>query len=174
MSEEVWRDIKGYEGIYQVSNLGRVKSFDSRDKLGRVRKGKILKPMLDIGGYEKVTLYNKQPKIFSVHYLVISSFVGARPKNMVINHIDENKRNNNLNNLEYVSQKDNINHGSGNIRRMKNQPHSVKLIAKSNNNVFEFNSICECARELKLNIGHISECLNGNRKSHGGYTFEKI
>lgn len=176
---EEWKDIKGYEGLYQVSNLGRVKSLKRETHMidGRVRteNEKILKPIKDKHGYYKVTLYNKnKTKQIKIHTLVISEFISERPENRVINHIDEDKSNNRLTNLEYITQKDNINHGSGNERRRINQPHSVRLKAIKDNMVIEFNSITDCAIELRLSTGHISECLRGKRKTHGGWKFERI
>ena len=176
---EEWKDIKGYEGLYQVSNLGRVKSLEriTNMKDGRIRteREKILKPIKDKHGYYKVRLYKKDGnKEFKIHSLVLFTFVGIRKEGMVVNHIDENKSNNSLYNLEYITQKENINHGTGNIRRSKNQPNSIRLKAMKNGIYLEFNSITQCANNLNLNICHISSCLSGKRKTHGGWQFERI
>lgn len=179
MSEEVWKDVLNYEGLYKVSNLGRVKSLDRlcilSDGRRRVNKGKVLKVRYDIGGYEKVTLYkNKIGKILSVHYIVISTFNGDRPDGLVINHIDENRTNNQLDNLEYITQKENINHGTGNIKRKYSQPNSIRVSATNSICKLEFDSLSECSRALGLTVAHISNCIKGKRKTHGGYNFEKI
>lgn len=176
---EEWKDIKGYEGLYQVSNLGKVMSLERttlmKDGRKRIEKEKILKPIKDRHGYYKVSLYNSYgKKQIKLHSLVMDAFVGKREKGMVINHIDEDKSNNAKSNLEYVTQKENINHGTGNERRRTSQPHAIKLKVTKNNIALEFNSITECATKLNLNIAHISSCLSGKRKTHGGWEFERI
>lgn len=175
---ETWKDIENYEGIYKISNLGRVSSLERKTymKDGRIRTEhtKILKPIKDKHGYFKVRLYNSNGnQEFKIHVLVAHHFISSRPDNKVINHIDENKANNSVTNLEYITQKENINHGTGNIRR-KNQPHALKVKAVRGKEVYCFNSITEASKILKLNIGHISACVNNKRKSHGGFKFEII
>lgn len=101
METEIWKDVVGYEGEYQVSNVGRVRS---------IKKGKclILKQFKTLSGYNKCTfwLYGKSNNLM-VHRLVCSAFIGE-PNGMQVNHIDENKLNNNIKNLEYVSGRENI------------------------------------------------------------------
>lgn len=111
MTEE-WRDIEGYEGWYQVSNEGRVRSLDRNIIDGRKMKGKLLKQYADEQGYKRVRLcregkhHNKQ-----VHRLVANAFI-PNPFNFpVINHIDENSGNNNVENLEWCTVKYNVNYG---------------------------------------------------------------
>lgn len=96
---EIWRDIEGYEGLYQVSNTGFVKSM---------RGNRILKPSVTVM-HQMVNLY-KDRKPFStyVHHLVAAAFLGERPDNHVIHHIDENPLNNRADNLQYVTQYQNI------------------------------------------------------------------
>jgi hypothetical protein len=97
---EFWKDIPGYEGLYQVSNIGRVKSFIT---------GKFIKPSISTPGYYRLNLYkNKKPKGFDVHRLVAISFLGE--KRMYVNHKDLNKLNNNIENLEYTTNRQNSNH----------------------------------------------------------------
>jgi hypothetical protein len=110
--EEIWKDIKGYEGLYQVSNLGRVKSL-SRLRFNNggefTSKEKILKPGKS-KKYLLVVLYkNGKRKTFQVHQLVAMGFLGHKPcgMKMVVNHIDNNQANNRVCNLEIVSQREN-------------------------------------------------------------------
>lgn len=99
---EKWKDIKGYEGLYQVSNLGRVKSL---------RKGLILKQSHTSTGYMKVELYkNKKRKGFKVHRLVAFAFIKLKEGKEIINHKDGNPLNNKSNNLEWCTQKENVQH----------------------------------------------------------------
>lgn len=111
---EEWRDIPGYEGFYQVSNLGNIKSLPGyRGKSKRCfHKGKILKKRLDTHGYFKVNLsVCSEKKTFSVHKLVCMAFLNHTPRGyeLVVNHKDLNKQNNNIQNLELVSQRENSN-----------------------------------------------------------------
>ena len=117
--EEVWRTIVGYEGLYVVSNMGRVRSLERIDSLGRVVKEKILSPSKNGNeGYLFVYLYkNGKSKNHYIHRLVLSAFAPCENmENLEVNHLDENKENNNLNNLEWITHKDNQNYGTRNKR----------------------------------------------------------
>jgi len=118
--KEIWKDIKGYESLYQVSNLGRVKSLARKViKINCVsfKKERILKQQTDRYGYKKVILQrNYQIKTFSIHRLVAEAFL-ENPYNLPqINHKDENKENNCVLNLEYCDSKYNNNYGTRNKR----------------------------------------------------------
>lgn len=113
---EIWKDIKGYEGLYQVSNLGRVKSLDrieinSKGSKRRI-KNRILKPS-NKKGYLQVNIYkNCKVETFAIHVLVSIAFLNHKPCGMrkVINHIDFDKSNNRVENLEIVTQRENSSH----------------------------------------------------------------
>lgn len=112
MEEEIWKDIPNYEGFYQVSNLGRVKSL-SRTLSNRPLKGKILKQFPCFRGYMNVVLCkNTYRKHRTVHQLVSEAFLGFTPcgHKLVPNHKDYNKSNNRLENLEIVTQRVNACH----------------------------------------------------------------
>lgn len=105
---ERWVDVVGYEGIYQVSNYGRVKSCPRIDSNGHRRKERQLKLVVDDYGYLVVGLSKKgKPRTVRVHKLVAESFIGDRPTKHVIHHIDSDKTNNRIENLKYVSYKEN-------------------------------------------------------------------
>lgn len=138
---EEWRDIKCFEGIYQVSNLGRVKSLD-RKKIQfngynyseKTYKGKILKPAI-VRYYERVLLQNKDiKKNYFIHRLVAEAFIPNPNNYNCVNHKDENKLNNNVENLEWCTHSYNINYGQRNNKvknKLKNKPkseeHKLKL-----------------------------------------------
>lgn len=110
MLEEVWKDIEGYVGYYQISNLGRVKSLSRKDSLGHNLKEMILKPCLN-KGYYHVNLYeNSKRKTYQVHQLVAVAFLNHKADKfkIVINHKDENPLNNNIDNLELCTHRYNI------------------------------------------------------------------
>ena len=150
MNEE-WRDIGGYEGLYQVSNLGRVRSL--RDKNNKKRE-LILKPKIMRNGYLKVDLCkNGKQKTFTVHRLVATVFI-SNPKNFpVVNHKDENKLNNNVSNLEWCTVLYNNCYGT----RLK----KVKCITTGE----IFDSITEASKKYKCSPSHIVENCKGKIKS---------
>ena len=106
---EEWRDIKGYEGRYQISSEGRVRSLDRIGKNGYSYKGKILKPRPTKRGYIKANLSGK---IYAVHRLVAQAFIPNPNNYPVVNHKDENPSNNCIENLEWCDVKYNINYGT--------------------------------------------------------------
>lgn len=100
---EIWKDIKGYEGVYQISNLGRVKSLKFKNE-------KILKPNLTTSGYYSVHfMKNRIKKPYTIHRLVARHFLNEIEK-FEVNHIDRNKLNNRYDNLEFISHSDNVKH----------------------------------------------------------------
>lgn len=120
--QEIWKDIKGYEKLYQVSNLGRIRSLDriilqynGYDDGERLYKGKILKPCIKPNGYSQVGLWkDKKVKWFIIHRLVAETFIPNPENKPQVNHKDENKQNNNIKNLEWCSCSYNINYGTRN------------------------------------------------------------
>ena len=122
---EIWKDIEGYEGLYQVSNLGRVKSLERIDRLGRLKPGVILRPKVERGGYLLVGLHKEgKQKMFLVHRLVAHAFIPNPEGLPEINHRDEDKTNNLVDNLEYCDRKYNMNYGTRNERMTKNRVQS--------------------------------------------------
>lgn len=127
---EIWKPVKGYEGLYEVSNLGRVRSLDRTiTKAGRygmmdvVRKGKLLKPQLGKSGYLCIILCKLgKSKMIFVHRLVATSFIGDIDEEHEVNHIDYNRTNNKLENLEIVTHAENMHHSAINFCK----PHKSK------------------------------------------------
>jgi predicted XRE-type DNA-binding protein len=111
MEKEIWKDVPGYEGFYQASNLGNIKTLGS----GKSFIGKNLKPGDNGKGYLFVYLWkNKKAKRYYVHRLILITFLGESKKQ--VNHKDCNKKNNSLENLEYVTLKQNMYHAKKNKR----------------------------------------------------------
>jgi len=127
MSLEAWKDIKGYESLYQVSSFGRVRSLDRVTPNGRVYYGKILKRTLDRYGYFKVTLsINGCHFTKYVHRLVASAFLPNPNDYPQVNHIDENKENNNYKNLEWCTESYNSNYGNRITNMVKNTDYAKR------------------------------------------------
>lgn len=175
--KEIWKDIKGYEGLYQVSNLGNVKSLN----YGRTCKERILIPCKKPNGYLNVELSkNCICKKFYVHRLVAKAFI-ENPDNLPqVNHIDENKLNNRVDNLEWCSYEYNNNYGTHNermlktrkLRNSKNAERPVLQFTKDCKFVNEYPSIREAARCTGINHSHICSCCKGLLKTAGGYIWK--
>ena len=113
MTEEIWKPVVGYEGLYEVSSYGRVRSLDRYDSRNHFCKGKILKLQTAGRGYLSVELSsNGKTKKFLVHRLVAEAFI-TNPDNLPeVNHINEDKTNNRVDNLEFCNHKYNVNYGT--------------------------------------------------------------
>ena len=163
--DEIWRDIDGYEGLYQISNKGRVKRL-----LGPSER--ILRPVLNRSGYYYIMLYNDSvKKAFRLHRLVAQAFIPNLYNKPQVNHLDENKKNNCVDNLEWATAKENSNYGSRN-ERITGRP-SIPIIQYSKDGEFikEWQSAVEVKRVLGINNSHIIQCCKGKRKSAGGFVW---
>lgn len=161
--QEIWKEIPGYEGHYQASNFGRIRSF-KRNKVRVLKYGRYRDE------YCIVNLYlNNVAKSLNVHRLVWSAFNGAIPEGLQINHKDEDKANNALLNLELVTPSQNNNYGTRNKRISKR----IQMLDKNNNTLKTFNSLKEAAQFLNIkSCSNISCCLNGYSKSAYGYKWK--
>lgn len=156
---EEWKDIKGYEGLYQVSNLGRVFG---------IKRQRFLNIVYDRNGYSKVKLTkNGIGKLLSVHRIVAINFIDNEYNKEEVNHIDEDKTNNMVSNLEWCTRKENVNHGTRTERMIKTLN---KKIVCSNGN--EYNSIKEACQDLNCHSSSVVNVLKGNLKQTKGYTFK--
>ena len=169
---EEWKDIEGYEGLYQVSNEGRVRSLNklvsSKGGSKSLRKGKIMKPHIADNGYLRVILQNNgKIKNFPLHYLVIKTFVGEKPEGMQINHKDECKTNNFVENLEYCTPKYNCNYGDRNEKIKEKNQKPVIALNTDGTIVLRFNSAKDAEVE-GFSSSHICSCCKGKRKWHKG------
>lgn len=167
---EIWKDIQNYEGLYQVSNLGRVKS---------IIKKIILKNMVDKCGYEYVHLSkNNVQKRKSIHRLVAETFLDNKNNLPCVNHKDENKQNNNINNLEWCTYSYNNNYGTKikkqSEKMLNNKKRSKQVIQYNlkNDKINEYLSLREAERQTKIKYIDISKCCKNKRKTAGGYIWK--
>lgn len=173
---EIWRPVTGYENLYEVSNLGRVKSVERYDSMCRLWKCKILKPII-VSGYNRIVLSkNGIKKQYSVHRLVAQAFIPNHDNLPVINHINEVKTDNRVENLEWVTHKENLEY-SGNIEKwnksgIESKKKPVIQLTKNNEFVAEYESTMESARKTGINQRCISGCCLGKLKSAGGYKWK--
>ena len=183
---EIWKSIDGYEGLYEISDHGNVKSL---------RKNIIMKPF-DNKGYLRIGLYkNGEVEKKLVHVLVAEHFVSERPNGQSqVNHKDLNKMNNHYDNLEWVSGKENVNHClenmNGKSQKLKKDMSGIgkefghlgveaskKPVAKVDKETLSVISIYESAREAckeGFNYRNISQVCNGEKKTHRGYIWKFI
>lgn len=156
--EEIWKDIKGYEGKYQVSSLGRVKSLNYRNKG--------IEQILKLDNYLDYSYIALSGKTFKVHKLVATHFI-PNPDNLrYINHKDENKRNNSVDNLEWCTFNYNMNYGTRNKRIAEKKRKQVRCV--------ETGEIFPSQQFLKgkgINIQHV---LSGKYKTCRGYHWEYV
>lgn len=122
--EEKWKDIRGYEGIYQVSNLGNVKKIRFINNRCNFKKESIRKLNIRNGYYIIQLSKNGSRKSYQVHRLVAQAFISNPENKPFINHKDYNPLNNNVNNLEWCTQKENVNWSICNMKKRKNITHS--------------------------------------------------
>lgn len=180
MREEVWRDIKGYEGLYQVSNMGRIKRLERTffDKSGHKQhpKERILKPKTEQNGYLRVILCNGsgKRKTLLVHRLVCEAFHENSENKPYVNHIDENKANNKASNLEWCTVTENINHGTHNARVAKSLSKSVGQYTTDGKLIKVWQSTNEVERQLGFSHQSISAVSRGKQKTAYGYIWKYI
>lgn len=160
MQNEIWKDIPGYAGLYQVSNTGRVKSFKNQYGHGvRILNGEKTK-----SGYIQVSLNKKRYKI---HRLVALAFIPNPDGLPQINHKNEIRTDNRVENLEWCTGKYNVNYGTAIERRSKKRGKPVICIETGK----VFASCNAAGRELNLDFSHIAKCCRGILPQHKGFHF---
>lgn len=162
--KEIWKEVPNTNGRYEVSNLGRVKSY--RDK----ENPKILKPYKIKAGYLYVTLFMPNRTRFRLHRLVAMVFI-PNPDNLPqINHKDENKLNNCVDNLEWCTALYNSNYGTHNKKVGLASRKKVRCVEKD----MCFNSVREAANYFGFDLSQIAKVCRGVWKTCHGYHFEYI
>lgn len=176
MPEEIWRDIKGYEGKYQVSNFGRVKSLCRtvryKNRYGKISIAKVNGKTKNMTmnsngwregkGYLSVMLYkNNKGRRHNVHRLVAEAFIPNLHNLSQVNHIDGDKTNNRVDNLEWCTQSENMQHAAHEIKVLKSmyKPIPVKCLETGE----KFRSTSEAARAMKLDRRALSQAVADNK-----------
>jgi hypothetical protein len=179
INKEIWKDIKHYEGFYQVSNLGNVRSVPRN---GTVKYYKILKPN-NVKGYYQVTLQKKgKKKIYKVHRLVAKTFIKNTYNKREVNHIDGNKLNNVVTNLEWVTSSENQIHA---FKMGLQKPHpkygkeniyskKIKQYDLNGNFIKTWDCIREASVFLKVSSSGIISCCKKRQHTSAGFFWEYV
>ena len=179
MESEIWKPIEKYEGRYEISNLGRVRSLDrfvNHDNKGfkSFRKGKIISSGKTRDGYLFVGLSKAgKRKQYFVHSLVAQAFIPNPNNYPQVNHKDEDKTNNKVSNLEWCTSKYNSNYGARNEKIAKKMGKKVIQLTLDGQAVHVWSSAHECAR-AGFNFGSVCACCRGERNTHKGYRWKYV
>ena len=176
---EIWKNIKGYEGLYQISNMGRVKSLERKIPHWRggerVQKERILKQVVTHNGYLRVGLrVDGKQKMLRVHRLVCEAFHENPDNKSDVNHINENKTDNRACNLEWCTRIENCNHGTRNERVAKALSKPIGQYTRDGDLVKVWQSTNEARRQAGFSQGAVSEVANGNRKTAYGFIWKYV
>ena len=167
MQKEIWKEISGYEGYFEVSNLGNFRSKDRviryKDNGTRLYPGKLLKTETIVEGYQRIVLMKEAiKKRYMCHRLVAQEFVPNPDNKPYVNHINGNKADNRAENLEWVTQSENELHSHsvlGNTMRGKTYPKKVEAIFPKEGDRIVFNSMSDAIKFLGVG------CIEGLKKS---------
>lgn len=180
---EEWKDIDGFEGYYQVSNLGRIRSLDrcvvaNNHGGAKLLRGKTMKLSKVTGRSNSISKYvvvnlrsHGKNKVCCVHRLVANAFLDNSNRLPTVNHKDGNKENNNVTNLEWATYSDNNTHA---LRTGLRNPRGTAIVQydMEHNIVSEYKSIADAARITELDMGSICHCLSNRRDSYAGFIWE--
>ena len=174
---EIWKDIYGYEGLYQCSSHGNIRSLTRtiirKTGIAERKNGTMLIPAQNKNGYLQVSLWKDgKRKMVYVHRIVAETFLDADEKRNYVNHIDGNRLNNRVDNLEWVTASENEYHSYSELNRTKNttgkKPREVFGYDENNNIVCAFPSIEQCSREMKISPTQIRRLISDGKRTKGG------
>lgn len=175
---EIWKPVKGYEGLYEVSDFGNVRSLSRR--AGKIHiKGRVLKPFQNKNGYLCVCLSKAgTTKTVGIHRLVAAAFVSNPNGKKTVNHINEDKSDNRANNLEWLTLRENIHYGTRAERQQQSITESigvavVQISSDGHNAVARYDSISEAAKSISAQPSDILNSISTGQKCRG-YHWRRI
>lgn len=176
--EEIWKDVPGYEGLYKVSNWGRVKSMFYHAKKGKgfnlKENPKILTPSIDSYGYFIVSLTNGlSKKTLTIHKIVAKVFIPNPNKLQNVNHKDENKQNNCVDNLEWCTVEYNNRYGTKAKRTSQSLKKKVCQYDREMNLIKIYDGAIDAEKETGISRSSICACIKNRIKSAGGFLWKK-
>lgn len=175
---EYWKPIPGYIGLYEVSSFGRVRSLDRLIDNHRgvyIKKGRILKLSVTTCGYIFLHLYKDgSKKMFLVHRLVWLAFNGTVPEGLQVNHINEDKTDNRLENLNLMTPKENMNYGTRTKRASISHSKTIYQYTLDYQLVCVWSSAAEIERILHFHHSNICSCCRGRLKQCYGFIWSYI
>lgn len=182
LKNEIWKAIPDFEGYYEVSTLGRIRSVDRyvicRGRKKRLIKGKLLKPRLYKDGYFDVKLHkdNHRYKTRRINRLVALTFIPNSNSLPYVNHKDENPLNNRVDNLEWCTHRYNMNYGTIKFRIAKTLSKPINQYDKQGDLLRTYSSIKEASNQFQSKYAdtNISHCLKGTNKTAYGYIWKYV
>ena len=168
---EVYKDVVGFEGLYQVSNKGNVKSLINNKGL---KREKILNPIIG-NGYKRVRLFkDKKNKLYTIHRLVAEAFIPNPNNYPCVNHKDEDRTNNNVDNLEWCTHKYNSNYGTSTqrlreLKSKKTYQYNLEYMLLA-----VYDSVKQASDATNIDHRYISSCCRGSHKTAKGFIFSYI
>lgn len=188
-NSEIWKPVVGYDGVYEISSFGRVRSLERVVNNNHLVKERILKGRKNRCGYKQVTLYNKDgAKTFKVSRLVAIAFIPNPNNKPCVDHINTDRTNNRVENLRWCTHKENsnnpltLNHiprgdkhpkaGLGKYGKLNG--HSIPIMQYTKDGIFikEWESSLQVQREIGIWGSNITKCCKGGYKSTGGYVWK--
>jgi len=167
MNKEIWKDIPNYEGLYQASNLGNIRSI--------YRYKKILTPYIDKDGYYRIRLYKNKKGVYKgVHKWIAEAFIPNPHNYNEINHKDENKQNNCVDNLEWCNNWYNIHYGTAIERQTKSRSKKIGKYLLDDTLVEIYESISDASRKNNIYTSNISKVLHKERITTGGFKWKYL
>lgn len=176
---EVWKDISGYDGLYQVSSFGRFRSLDTilkmKNGIDRFHEGHVIQPYVANDGYLMINLTKDSVRrSYKAHRIVAEAFIANPFKRPFVNHKNENKQDNRVENLEWCTNKYNIRYGTTQKKRIEKIGWKVRQFSADGTYIQTFISMRAASRILKIPMNGIYDNCNGKTKSYKGFIFQKV
>lgn len=176
--EEVWKPIKHFESLYEVSNFGRIRSLTRKVKHGNSHitiYGKMMKQVPNEKGYLMVRLSkNGKGKIFKVHRLVAQAFLNNPHGYQEINHLNEIRDDNHVSNLEWCSHSHNLNYGHRTQKFIQAVSTPIIQLSSDSHRIAAYSSANQASKITGISQGNISAVVRGKRNYAGGYKWQKL